>query len=149
MLKANEKKIQLSNDRNNISACINELGVLYIVHWSIIFTNGTIDAIGSTNGIIGAIGSTIGTIGCRYLLGFYGHQWYQWHQWPTNGEITNGTIGGIPNVAHIIAVRCNFSGLVRERTQRPRIPCSHRDCSYKLRNSREIVLATHYHIKNQ
>ena len=53
----------------------------------------------------------------------------------------NGTIGGIPNVAHIITVRCNFPGLVIERTQRPRIPWSHRDRGYKLRNSREIVLA--------
>ena len=84
-MKANEKKIQVSNDSNNISACIYEQVVFYIVH----FTNGSIGAIGSTNDTIGStssttgstngtIGSTNGVIGCRYCSGFYGRQWYQW-----------------------------------------------------------------------
>ena len=63
--------------------------LLNIVHWSIIFTNGTIGATGFTNGTISAIGSTNGTIGCRYCSGFYGRQWHQWR------KTTNGTIRGI------------------------------------------------------
>ena len=62
--------------------------------------------------------STIGAIGCRYCSGFYYHECYQCRQWRTNGNITNGTIGRIPNVAHIIAVRCRLPGLVIDRTKK-------------------------------
>ena len=75
--------MQLSNDRNNISACIK----------SFIFTSGTIGATGSTNGTIGAFGSTSGTIGaidCRNCSVFYGRIWSPMVPMATNG--TNGKI---------------------------------------------------------